>query len=90
MIFSNGDDWRAQRKLFVSTVKSSGFGRAAIEQAVDLFWPKMRAVVASQPDEEGYLSPRAFDRALTEFIVFVFADPGSLPGNYCTSTIHPL
>jgi len=43
VIFTNGDEWRLQRRMFVNVVRSSGFGRGAIEASVERIWPKVNS-----------------------------------------------
>ncbi len=72
VIFSNGEDWKVQRRLFASTIKSSGFGRGAVERSVEAVWPRIMEEAEAAGDEVGY---KAFDSALTELLVYSFASP---------------
>ncbi len=77
IIFSNGPDWRAQRKLFVST----SFGHGSVERTVNAVWPKMRDVALHETDVDwGEVSVKAFDRVLTEFLVYAFSSLDAFPG----------
>ncbi len=61
-----------QRRLFASTIKSSGFGRGAVERSVETVWPRIVEEVKAAGHEVGY---KAFDSALMELLVYTFASP---------------
>lgn len=45
VIFTNGDYWKQQRKVFMEVMKETAFDKGQIERSLNLVWPKVRAMI---------------------------------------------
>merc|ERR1711893_86615 len=70
IIFTNGEAWKQQRKLFMETLKDTGFHKGQIEHSLSTIWPKIREMLH---ESSGRISPKSFDLLLTELMVQVFS-----------------
>ena len=49
IVFTNGDNWKIQRKTYVRLLKKSGFRKSHLKSAVDHVWPKMMGAMIKTP-----------------------------------------
>jgi len=91
IIFTNGIEWRDQRKTFVQLMKKTGFNTKNVESAVEHIWPKLRKSLTMEPsmtvkmfepmETDKIPSLDRMEQVLMEFLVLAFADRSVFPNN---------
>ena len=89
IIFTNGEEWRNQRRVFVSLLKNTGFRKSQLESVIEHIWPKLKEPFTTAPSVVvGITEPmqssngellHTIDLALMELIVLSFADRSLFP-----------
>ena len=89
IVFTNGEEWKTQRKTFVRLMKKTGFQKPHLESVVDYIWPRMRepisknsSIVVGLDKEIKSSSNDALEQvelALMELLTLIFADKSLFP-----------
>ena len=97
IIFTNGGEWKKQRKTFVSLLKSTGFQNERVMAVMDHIWPKLKKTLTAAPsmvvgvtepmENSNCESLHKIDLAMAELMVLTFADKslfagGNVPQEY--------